>query len=304
MLKKVDVVKNILNNNQNNIAFIVGNGLNNYSANKSGNFNLSWEQMLKELWGKISHDELSYLPKGTSFTEFYDILELKNTLIKENPINLQKTVVELIRDWIPTDDHVNVLSKIRSFNAPLLTTNFDDIFTKALMLKRYRIGIDGFTDIYPWTTYFSDSQFYNNLDNFAIWHINGMLDYHRSIRLGLSHYMQSVSRVQALLHNDSLENLFFGKNQQNWAGKDSWLHIIFNKPLFIFGLGLEENETFLRWLLLQRKGYFKLFPHREQEGWYINKGLIDEGKRFYLEYVGFKIIEMEEYVDIYEGIWE
>lgn len=83
--------------------------------------------------------------------------------------------------------------------------------------------------------------------------------------------MKSVERARNLIHKGNEERLFLGKNVS--IGKDikTWLHIVFNKPLFVFGLGLEENETFLRWILIQRIKYFKRFPDRKFKGWYINK---------------------------------
>ena len=90
----------------------------------------------------------------------------------------------------------------------------------------------------------------------------------------------------------------------NWRGFKTWLHIIFNKSLFIFGLGLEENEVFLRWLLIERIKYFKQFPDRKHKGWYISKKEDNAGKKFFLERVGFEIIEVDDYSDIYENIWK
>lgn len=51
---------------------------------------------------------------------------------------------------------------------------------------------------------------------------------------------------------------------REWDGAASWLHIVFNSPLLIFGLGLEENEVFFRWLLIERARYFKKFPIEEK----------------------------------------
>jgi hypothetical protein len=119
--------------------------------------------------------------------------------------------------------------------------------------------------------------------------------------------MGSVERARNLIHKGNEENLFSGKDQHRWKGRTTWLHIIFNKSLFIFGLGLKQNETFLRWLLIERKKYFKRFPDREKKGWYIDTKLNiknDMGKRIFLKYAGFEIIDVESYNDIYRHIWE
>ena len=99
-----------------------------------------------------------------------------------------------------------------------------------------------------------------------------------------------------------------GKNQEHWVGLYTWLHILFNRSLFIFGLGLKENEVFLRWLLIERAKYFKKFSLRNHQGWYLMKknenNKSDRGKRFFLESVGFEVLEVSSYDIIYKKIWE
>ena len=157
-----------------------------------------------------------------------------------------------------------------------------------------------FTDFYPWNMYYSDREISNPLDGFAVWHINGTRDYPRSIRLGLSDYMGSVERARKMIQGNSLDEYFMGKNQSYWKGYNTWFHIIFNKSLFIFGLGLEENEVFLRWLLIQRTKYCKMY-NKNHKGWYIDKG-IKEGKRFFLEQLGFEVIEISDYKTLYQAL--
>jgi hypothetical protein len=136
-----------------------------------------------------------------------------------------------------------------------------------------------------------------------------MINYPRSIRLGISHYMGSIERARSLLHdgNDCLFSRKKGKNANEWKGSNTWLHIVFNKSLFIFGLGLEENEIFLRWLLIERMRYIRYFSGIQHKGWYItnrSNNETDKGKKLFLEFVGFKVIEVDDYKDIYENIWE
>lgn len=79
----------------------------------------------------------------------------------------------------------------------------------------------------------------------------------------------------------------------------------FNSSLCIFGLALDENETFLRWLLIERAKYFRRFPERRKKGWYVCKSdEISEGKRFYLDYLGFEMVTLENYEEIYKGLLE
>ena len=64
-------IRNIIQENQNNIAFIIGNGIHYQYKDCS----ISWEDLLKDLWNDYVGKKRN-IPKGTSLTEFYDILEL------------------------------------------------------------------------------------------------------------------------------------------------------------------------------------------------------------------------------------
>ncbi|RQO30143.1 hypothetical protein DBR32_11190 [Taibaiella sp. KBW10] len=292
-------IKQIIRKNERDIAFIIGNGINRYPNNPNA---LSWDDLLIQLWDKVSLQTLTRRPNGISLTEFYDILELE----KVQDIYLQKEVADLMRHWEPLDHHQLITNKIKSINAPLLTTNFEETFVKTVEGTLLRTEQEGFTDFYPWSTYHGTEQLVLPTDGFGIWYINGMINYHRSIRLGLSHYMGSVQRARGLLYKGQGDEIFSDRNLYNWKGVKTWLQIVFNKSLFIFGLGLEENETFFRWLLIERMKYFKKYVKLKHKGWYINKrnnNEIDLGKRFFLERVGFEVIDVDDYKDIYENIW-
>ena len=74
------------------------------------------------------------------------------------------------------------------------------------------------------------------------------------------------------------------------------------------GLTLEENETFLRWLLIQRAKYFALFPDRKYKGWYVYPKKEERqtnffGKKVFLEKVGFEMLPVENYDVIYQDLW-
>ena len=78
--------------------------------------------------------------------------------------------------------------------------------------------------------------------------------------------------------------------------------MIFNKDLFIFGLALEENEVFLRWLLIQRAKYSQMYDKR-LKGWYIDNN-ISPGKKFFLEQLGFEVIEIRDFNNLYQCFTE
>ena len=91
-----------------------------------------------------------------------------------------------------------------------------------------------------------------------------------------------------------------------WNGINTWLHIFFNADLCILGLGLDVNETFLRWLMIERESYFRKFPERSKEGWYLysREDKMEEGKRLFLQSTGFNEIKLKSREEVYEGIFQ
>jgi hypothetical protein len=299
-------IQKIIEENKNDSAYVLGNGINRYYSKE----NLSWEALLLNLWNSYTKSDTlqTEILKGISFTEFYDAIEIQNTSKTNFSSTIQKEVKHIIASWEPNHQQNKIIDKIRNLEAPILTTNFDDLIPKSAALNFYKMESQGFTDYYPWSCYYSDRELKNPLDGFGVWFPNGMVKYHRSIKLGLSQYMGNVERVRKMLH-DNREHLFsVRRNSNNWSGYLSWLHIVFNKSLCIVGLGLEENEVFFRWLLIQRAKYFKLFPDRNKQGWYITvKNDTDInflGKKFFLESVGLKVLEVENYDILYNTIWD
>lgn len=244
------------------------------------------------------------IPRGISLTEFYDLLELEGASKKQG-INLQKEFCDALSGWRHGVHHEKIISFAQSRDIPVLTTNFDLLLSKAGQATFYRFKQEPFTDFYPWGCYYSDRELVTPTSGFGIWHINGMEKYHRSIRLGLTHYMGSVERARRLIHKGDEAALFSGKNISNWDGRYTWLHILFNSALFIFGLGLEENEVFLRWLLIERAKYFKQFPERVKQGWYLClRKPRNEGKELFLQKLGFGYSMVDSYTEIYQDLWE
>lgn len=298
--------KNIIEENKANLAFIVGNGINRYIENQGA---MSWDYLLLQLWRRFAPDVFNTVPKGITITAFYDLLDLANDGQLTSPFEIQKEAARLLENSGFQQHHSSFMQKAKLIGAPVLTTNFDMILPNALNLKQYAIDKKGFTDFYPWSTYYGDTQLQSPMDGFGVWYINGFIKYHRSIRLGLSHYMGSVQRARSFIHNGSEANLFNTKDDPNWPGRNTWLQIIFNKDLCMFGLGLEENEVFIHWLMIERAKYFKKFPERRKRAWYVapraerpDDRII--GKKYFLESVGFEIIETADYKEIYDLTWK
>lgn len=290
-------LKEIISANREDIAFIVGNGLNRYPNNPKA---ISWDNLLLQLWKKFSpFENFEEVPLGLSMTEFYDLLDIQGTTAN---YAIQKEAARLLEDWSFQPHHEKFMAKARELNAPVLTTNFDLILPNALGLQQYSTTTKGFSDFYPWETYYGDHQLKNPVDGFGLWYINGFVRYHRSIRLGLSHYMGCVERARSLM----ARGLYAGNH---WKGENTWLDIVLNKPLCIFGLSMEENEVFIRWLLIERAKYFKKFPEKKKAGWYIaprteTPNARSAGKALFLKCVGLNLIEVNSYDEIYKDAWD
>lgn len=251
-------------------------------------------------------------------SEFRNSIELKvNDIIGESTASkkackIERLALKLIQyilsqkmsSWESKEFHKKIIGYAERNNMPILTTNYDKALANAVDGELRKIKEQGFTYYYPWRSYYAKNELEEPLTNFGIWHINGMIHYPASIRLGLSHYMGAVNHSRKFIDKKEA-TLFSGKEE--WAGHDTWLDIIFNKSLLFFGLGLDENETFLRWLLIQRAKYLNKFPEKKYVGWYLTtKDEIDKspGKKFFLESVGIEILEVEDYKIINEDIWQ
>jgi hypothetical protein len=293
MSKKIyeDLKKTI---NEKNPCFIIGNGINRFNQRKSEG-DVSWEGILLNIYNEFSSEKRSFIPEGVALPEFYDIIDL----VKDGKVktSLQKEFADKL-DWEPKSHHINIVSKIRERNAQIITTNFDFVLQKTVNAEMFRHRINGLrlmSDFYPWDSYFSDSKKDDPFNSFSIWHMHGQKNYERSIKLGLNQYMSMVVRSKRYFPNIS--------NNENENQYQTWLKLLFEKDLIIIGLGLNEQEIFLRWLLLQRAKYFKKRPELKKSGFYINHSESNRqniGKKFFMESVG---IDYADFIGNYEGFY-
>lgn len=265
-------------------AFFVGNGINLYAGIMQ-----SWEDLLSEL----SHTKIE--GEGLTNTEIYDLIELS----APNHSNLKEKVVDglVLKGSENLNPHRKLVNYASLTKTPILTTNFDLALENSVGAEKYRTSKTGFTHYYPWRTYYGFEQFSNPISNFGIWHVHGSTEYSDSIRLGLSDYMGSVEHASKFVHGND-ERSLSGKRTRNWDGKDTWLHIWFNTPLIIFGLGYGADEVFLRWLLIERKKYLQ-GRDRDMKVWYLKKGDIDLGTANLMKNLNVTLCEVDDYNSIY-----
>ncbi len=298
----IQEIKNKLFEHPDNVAFLLGNGINRYYNQN----NTSWYKFLLQTWNEISDGKRNTIPEGISITEFYDTLELHH----ENPsqsTKIEKFIKARMQTWQPSEGSNLMLDSIKDLNAPVLTTNFDDLIPKYLNLEFHRIKGARFTHYYPWSSYYTDKPLDKPTAGFGVWYMHGMVRYHTSIKLGLSHYMGNVHRARNLIHNSNKSIYRKKKTTDSWAGDKTWLDLLFHKDLIIIGLGMDEVEVFVRWLLIERARYYKRFPNRKRKGYYIdieNPIPGTTGKEMFLEAVGIESIKLSTYDDIYYRLWE
>lgn len=279
-------------------ALLIGNGINRYS-NSTGS---SWDELLGELARKRGLKLTDEEAAEMSNTEFFDILDLVNT--KQDTSSLQREFCKLMARWEPADQHTTIVRWAQRHNIPIITVNFDENLSKSINAGFFRRS-KGFTDYYPWNSYFSDREISYPRSEFAIWHAHGMMRYSRSIRLGLTHYMGSVQRARSWVYGRAGLRANAKNSENHWRGANTWLDVFFFCPLMIFGFGFGKDENFLRWLFLERARLHKLVPAWKAETWFIDVESENSlHRKPFFEGLGMEFIMVPDYSEIYENrLW-
>jgi hypothetical protein len=289
----------ILNCPKYRLAIILGNGINRYG--KAGESN-SWRELLRSLAYLHMPEHANDLPAGISTTEFFDVLGLR-VRSHSDDTSLQKQFCTPLQSWKSYPHHRQIARWAKRKNTPILTTNFDTTLSDACNATLRHVSTRGFSDYYPWESYYGEGDVVRPSESFGIWHINGMAHYHRSVRLGLTHYMGSVQRARDWIHRGGNRRLFSSASTvDSWRGSGTWLDAIFRSDLLIIGLALDEVEVFIRWLLIERARLFQKFPQLRRRAWYVEtKDIASTGKGVFLQGVGVELVRERDYADIYES---
>ena len=270
----------------NKVAFLIGNG-----PNLAAKIMPSWIDLLKS----AADIPIAFELEGLSNTEVYDLVELYSD--KEHDVKqCVKDKLILLPDY-DLSIHNRLMDLAEKNDLPVLTTNFDEAFEKSIEADLFHINTKGFTRFYPWKTYYGRKQHSSPTDGFGIWKVHGDIRYKDSIRLGLTDYMGCAERARRLIHNGD-DRLFKGKRQEFWQGHQTWLHIWFNLPIVIFGLGYGIDEVFLRWLLIERRRYLNIYGD-EMEVYYVTKGTPDPGIKNLMQNLGVVIVLVNDFSEIY-----
>lgn len=273
-------------------ALLIGNGINRHNSRDN-----SWDRLLDEIAKqqglKVTKEERQEM----SNTEFFDILDLAKP--SDDRSSLQAKFCHLMSDWKPATHHTKIVRWAHRHCRPIVTVNFDENLSRSIDASFYR-SKGTFTDFYPWRSYFSDREIVNPGSSFAIWHAHGMMRYPRSIRLGLTHYMGSVQRARSWVFNSGGLRGVVKKAGTQWSGSDTWLEVLFFSPLLIIGFTFGKDETFLRWLFLERARLHKIAPERKAKTWYVCTETSDsQHRRLFFEQIGMHLDTLSGYDDIY-----
>lgn len=287
----------ILNAANSRLTLILGNGVNRYR--NAGNAN-SWQGLLLHMAKRYLPEHAHDFPAGISTTEFFDVLSLRGRSSNAESA-LQKEFCSPLDTWLSFDHHRRIVEWARNNNSPVLTTNFDTALSQADGATLHHLTTKGFTDFYPWSAYYGHELLPRPSEGFGIWHMNGMAHYHRSVRLGLTHYMGSVQRVREWMHRGGDSRLFSSAHAiETWRGRSTWLDAVFRNDLLIIGLALDEVEVFIRWLLIERARLYIKFPSLKRAAWYIDTNdHKSTGKGIFLSGVGVTSIQESTYDKIY-----
>lgn len=146
----------------------------------------------------------------------------------------------------------------------------------------------------------------------GIWHIHGWAGTNEksqkgaSIKLSFQKYCACISRIKQLGdYNKLLE----------WKGRNTWLNLFLNRPLIIAGLGLPQEEIFLRYLFLLK---YKLEQKKadQQDNTLLNSYYLTLQKKEatqdsqpdgcdFLRALGVNIVEFDSYADLYNHqLWK
>lgn len=311
-MSQKDLIKIELKERSSHFAFLYGNGVNKY-INKDFP---DWKTLLNNLYKEIIGSKVNCKFKGISYTELYEILKLK---LRENgDANSEVTILNKVIEMIDTTnkaDYQNPFNIAMYYDVPVLTTNFDRNLDSEMKKSILKVKNEHqFSNYYPWNVYYApkNAGSKKNVYGYGVWHINGSVDYKRSVKLGVKAYMNMVSKAKNYLHDCGKNSLFCKQEGDDsdgqihpWKGANTWLELFFNCSLCIIGLSLDENETFLRWLLIQRASFNMDRRDNRRKGWYLCRQKdIDkyDGKRLFLETVGIQIIEFNEYSEIYDFV--
>lgn len=324
-----EVLKN-LKQSERPKAILLGNGINNYfSADQT------WGKLLNTIYDRFlktqnENKELDYkyfINYDISYTEFFDVIDSYN-LYSPNDSQGNKTtylikkfIQNTVANWRVEDKSIekysNFLNACIDSNIPILTTNYDSMLINTNIeifknhKKEYRIFEENkfttfkpfyvkkyLSDTYPLNNYYAPdiiTDVENIQSHFGIWHIHGMINYFRSIRIGQNDYFGLVNKLtNKIKQNNSINT------SKLEAFNYTWLKMFFTSDLLIIGLGLEYSDYVIRWLLNQRYKFNQIHKKELKTYYFYQKG-VRQGRRFLFNMLDIDLVNVK-YKTMYETL--
>lgn len=294
-------------------AFLVGNGINYAEGCK-----LSWEQLLIDISGRktgfkkhlagLTYPEIAEMLLSQLLPEEYDE-EIKPKFIS----GVKNRIKNHIENEAESNDcHKNLVKFAFEHDIPILTTNFDRNFLKtpcfegqnpdSIKLQWINQAPKAAKDYQTMkNACFSPKEISNIHSEFAIWPIHGVVG-KKTCPLCLTNwdYGNYCAKIKEISKAKEWEK------QQN---DSTWIDILLDNDLIIMGLGLNYDETDLRFLLAERRIKQKVANKDKDEKTnpkiiYIYRKEAEEtempfGKREFFEALGIRCVPMNQ-DDIYE----
>lgn len=276
-------------------ALFIGNGINRHNNDARSSWDDLLQGLMSDLGVSFTNDEISEM----SNTELFDLLDLARPA--EDRSSLQARFCESMESWEPAQHHNSIIGWAQRHRRPVITVNFDENLSLAVKTRRQWLGKFS-TDYYPWNCYFSDTSVTDPKSEFAIWHAHGMMHYKRSIRLGLTHYMGSAQRARQWVYGSHGLRALAKNVETSWRGANSWLEVLFFCPLVILGFSFSKDETFLRWLFLERARLQKTVPAWKAQTWFVDvpkNGSLH--RKPFFQGLQMQYVVADSYKDIYEN---
>ena len=112
-------LKKELLNKRRDLAFVIGNGLNNYAYNPDTS--CKWDRLIFKTWEEVTGSNLDSI-NGMSLTEFYNLLEIRTALPDKE---LKPKVLDSLKHLKPKKFHEEFGDCLVKWDVPVLTTNYD-----------------------------------------------------------------------------------------------------------------------------------------------------------------------------------
>ena len=213
------------------------------------------------------------------------------------------TICAYMKKWEYQPIHKQIAFFAQKYHLPILTTNYDTLLEDSVNAREHNYKQESFSELFPISLCYTNEPL-PDYEGFGIWHINGVVHYPKSILIGLSHYMRAIESVRKLLLPPNMFDAEIIQKQWRNPIKNTWIDLVLSKHLVIFGLSLDKDETFLRWLLIERAKYYAMFPYMLKRGIYVvpETETLEDGKALFFNSVGIDVVKVRDYDSVYKII--